>query len=734
CIKPTSFEDEDVNLAFQQSWSSNTKNFLFVDNESVKVTNWYDNKINNIKIERVVNDWDAFYKYLLNRSFNTNNDAVPFILDIFRQLRNITYKSVNSSEAINLLFYLLISLKENISNIDVQKWCIDSSVIPDNFEYFIEKIGKGVRDIKPDLDLILRHTSGALFQEAHREVVYFYPQRDLFGGVSNKLDTKMDAYSSIHYTPQYIARTIVENVIKSLNLNKKELTILDPTCGSAVFLVEILKQLKNLNYKGKIKIKAYDSSDIAVRTSRFLLTYENRKQWSNSLDLEILDVKDSLRENWGENDVVLMNPPFLSWELMKDKGMRDSVTEVLDGVVPKSRSNQASAFFYKACQSLSSNGVIGCVLPTSIFNADIYSKLRHNIQERLSINLVAKLGNFVFEDALTDVSLFTATNKTSMLTSKLIWTRNEKGVAQEALRAYRKINANNETSIDKKTFSIYSKIDYPSKDYNWRVVSLKENEYFREINLYIKAGKLSKVSDVFNVKQGALLGVKNVFKLSESEYKQLPNEEKQYFRPVLTNESIRLGIVTISEYIWYPYNKDGLIIENEEQLKELFFYENYLLPNEQKLKKRKGVKHWWALSRPRIWQFIKEPRLYSNRFGNSNSFAFDKKGVCVIEEGNAFLPKKKFTTDDYYFYLSCFSGDIFDKMLSMHSKQLAGGKWYDLGAKNINNIPIPNVHNDLRTNPAYLQLSELGKQLENGDIYVKTIIDSVLKTYFYPDF
>ena len=71
-------------------------------------------------------------------------------------------------------------------------------------EYFVDLINQGVRGIKPNLDLILRHTSGSLFQEAHREVIYFNPQRDLFGGVSSKLETRADAYSSIHYTPQYI--------------------------------------------------------------------------------------------------------------------------------------------------------------------------------------------------------------------------------------------------------------------------------------------------------------------------------------------------------------------------------------------------------------------------------------------------------------------------------------------------------------------------------------------------
>ena len=147
-----------------------------------------------------------------------------------------------------------------------------------------------------------------------------------------------------------------------------------------------------------------------------------------------------------------------------------------------------------------------------------------------------------------------------------------------------------------------------------------------------------------------------------------------------------------------------------------------------------GINHWWLLTRPRNWQFTKEPRLFSNRFGNSNSFGFDKNGNCIIEEGNAFIPKKEFQATDYYFYLACFSSDVFDILLSIYSKQLAGGKWYDLGNKNIKNIPIPNVNkNNLRESGAYLKLVELGKELESGNSFVKPVIDDILKSYFYPN-
>lgn len=731
CLKTSAVERDNLQNTFRDSWSTNTKNFLFVDKDFIEVTNWYDNKVEKIPNSRIEFNLDQFYMYLSSKSFRTQSDVVPFILDIFRQLRNITFEKQDSSEAINLLFYLLISLEEDYTKVDTKKWNISESIFPDKFEYFVELINQGVRNIKPNLDLILRHTAGVLFQEAHREVIYFNPQRDLFGGISNKLETRTDAYSSIHYTPQYIARSIVENALKSVD-DDKDLTILDPSCGSSEFLVEVLKQLKNREHKGKIIVKGFDSSDSAIRTSRFLLTYENLKQWDDSVILDIRKVQDSLVEDWGKNDIILMNPPFISWELLKEKKSRDNVLSILNDVVKRARPNQATAFFYKAYKSLKEGGVIGCVLPTSTFYSEIYSGLRDKLNEDLSFKVLAKLGNYVFEDALTDVSLFIASNKRSLLLPKLIWTKNEKGVVQEALREFRKMNVNNEQSANSKNFSIYTPPYFPTLKNSWKVISLDESEFIKELDIYHKAGKLSVISDIFNINQGALLGVRNIFKISREEYNEIPLEEKKYFRPVLTNGSIKAGKITILEYVWFPYNKDGLIFKEEGELNGLDFYNSRLLPNRNILNRRSGITYWWGLTRPRNWQFVKEPRLYSSRFGNSNSFGFDKKGDCVVEEGNAFIPKKEFQSSDYYFYLACFSSKLFDTLLSVYSKPLMAG--YDLGKIQIKNIPVPNVNKDgLKESGAYVKLSELGMELEKGNSFIKPIIDDILKSYFYPN-
>jgi len=719
---------------FSEAWSTNTKHFLVINNDNVCVYNWINNKKDNYVREKIEENPNNFYEYLFSKSYKTPNDAVPYIISIFRELRNLTGKK-EPVEALNLLFRLLISIEDDYTKINSSKWEIADSIVPSNFEYYVERIKQGVNLISPDRDLLLRHVSGILFQEAHKEVIYFDSQMDLFGGFSDKLKVKEDLYSSVHYTPQYLARSIVENCLKLLDLrHKKNIKIFDPACGSSEFLIETLKQLKNINYQGKVKIIGWDTSSSAICTSKFLLKYEQLTQWTDTnMEFEIKQVADSLTEQWDNDyDLIVMNPPFVSWELLKNKNSRDAILNVL-GPIIEGRPNQSAAFFYKAAKSLQTNGVLGCVLPYTIFTSDSYLKLRKEIKEELSLNLLAKLGNYVFESVLTDVSFFIGRKMLSSILPKLIWSKNEREITSEALLNLRKMESANQIAIDEKKYNIYTPSRFPIVSDSWKIISIKEDKFLNDVKRFVYDKQLTVVSDIFTVQQGIRQGKKDIFKIKKEEYKQYPKNEKEFFRPVVDNDAIKDGQLFDHKYIWYPYNQFGLIFKNEREMKNLNFFNNKIKHFKSDLKKRAGIQEWWGHTRPRNWQFEKKMKLVSTEFGKSDSFAIDKTGKFVVERGYAWIPKKIFVINDYYYYLSIFSSDIFDFLLSIYSKQLAGGNWYDLGAKYTKNIPIPNIQlNEVKETSSYYRLIELGKELVNGNSYVKHAIGDAAKIY-YPD-
>ncbi len=728
---------------YSYAWSSNTKNFITLKNEDVFLYNWLKEKEEKYSVKVIQENLSKFYDYLLKDSYRSEFDITPFILDIYRRLRVETGEDKEGVNAINQLLLLLVAVEidNDFNNINLTDWGLQDNITPiPNLAEYIQTLKSGSKSINgsklyPNADLILRHTAGQLFQEAQKEAIFYNRQRDLFGGYISDYNLKAKLYSSLHYTPAFLARSVVEYSLSKLNLNEKEnIKILDPACGSSEFLLECLKQLKSLGYDKNVEIHGWDISETAIIISKFLLNYEKR-EWRERLTVNIRKVDNSLTEDWNNNfDLILMNPPFLSWELM-EKSDREIVSEIL-GESSRKKPNIASAFVYKSINHLKENGVIGTVIPSSILLMDSYKKLRNNIKDHLSLLLVGKLGNYVFEDALTDVSILIGKKPKNNDLPLLLWSKNEKGVITDAFRNLRKVNYGNIPYVkENKSYNIYIPEKYPDKE-NWKVISYNEQKLKKDLEKFVLLGELKTVKDIFSVKQGIRTGNNKVFKITIDYFEQLPENEKKFFRPSIDNESIQNGRITILNYVWYPYDANGLIIKNEQELenKVAYYYQNVLLPNRELLinRARKNINSWWVLSEHRAWLRKKTNKLVSTEFGKSGSFAFDKKGEFVVERGNAWISKKEFKSKGYYFfYLSVFNSNFFEELLSIYSKQLAGGKWYDLGKKYTADIPIPVITEKLENSFVFEKLVHFGKQISNGEMFYFEIIDDYLKEHIY---
>jgi len=86
----------------------------------------------------------------------------------------LTSEYQNPVQALNLLFFLLASVEDgNLGTFSMEKWGITDMHIPNGFDAFIDRFRQGTGDIIPDLSLILRHSSGVLFQEAQKRSGFF---------------------------------------------------------------------------------------------------------------------------------------------------------------------------------------------------------------------------------------------------------------------------------------------------------------------------------------------------------------------------------------------------------------------------------------------------------------------------------------------------------------------------------------------------------------------------------
>ena len=73
-----SFDDSDFELD-KIAWSSIVKNYVKIITDNVVIRNWYENKTETVKKDKVISNFNQFYNYIFNKSYKTESDIVPFV-------------------------------------------------------------------------------------------------------------------------------------------------------------------------------------------------------------------------------------------------------------------------------------------------------------------------------------------------------------------------------------------------------------------------------------------------------------------------------------------------------------------------------------------------------------------------------------------------------------------------------------------------------------------------------
>lgn len=721
-INIISSEENNSDYYNSISWSSNTKASLLIKEDKSYIFNWTASKPEIISTKSLSNQIEAFIQYLYKINYTSEEDVINYFLSKFLSLRNFTQEKNNPIQALQLFYLLLLSLnEENPNGKFLYYWNLDQININSSVEKMIFDVREGFNNIKFDLDLILRYCAGPIFQETHKNVIWF-DNNNLFGYPGSNQIKFTPEYSSVHFTPGYIVRMIVKECLNKRILERENLAIFDPTCGTSEFLLETLRQLDEKNYKGSIKVIAWDRLESAISISKFLLNYQKRTYWGNKLTIEIKLINDSLTEAWpSEVDLLLMNPPYKAWELLTIEE-KEVVNSIIIEKIKKP--NLAASFFSKALNTLKDGSILGCVLPSSLFDLDKYYKLFNKVNDQITINFVAKLGSFIFEKAFTDVSLLIAEKCYNSCETEILWCKNQKGVSDIALTEYAKARFNGINSILEPNFSIYQQKGYPINGI-WKIRSFQDEKLKIEIEKKIHSGLYMRINELFTIEQGIRTGNNKSFKFSLDYISNLPEKEKKYYKPCIDNEAFEDGKIYEKYYLWYPYKDHKLLFNSEEDLKKNApISYSYLIEHKEKLINRRSItspEKWWALSRPRINLNRKRKRLISKEFG-SNDFVIVTMGEYLVERGYVWsLIENNSNINDYYFFLAFFSSEYFVKLLSIYAKQLASSNTpiYDFKPTQLGLIPIPNIFNGgIRNSIEYSKLCEIGKSICEEGVYV----------------
>jgi adenine-specific DNA-methyltransferase len=725
------------------AWSSNVGHYVSLIRERVEVLR-YDASTATAEVyslESVLGRLTEFHRYLEKTQPRSEMSVVAHAIRVFRQLRS----AITVDDGRNSLLAFLALLACGTDNAELGSLDLALWGLPEESQSFANEVksedwnsllrdlleGRRLDSLVLLPNLLLRHASGQLFQEAHYEAAFVNQLRlPGFFPTPAKI-SKLSRGIGIHFTPPALARTLVEQALRIADLNPTEIRIFDPACGSAEFLREALRQIRMSGYTGTVELIGWDISEPACDMARFLLAWERR---SDRYPVKVnIQLTDSLsKPEWPIADVLLMNPPFVSYEEL-DAEQRTAVTRVL-GSLARGRFDMSTSFVWKAFTSQPKGTVIATVIPASFLQADSAVGVRAELSGVMGIHMVARLGSqMLFSNAMVDAA--TLIGRVGDQTDQDVlafWADHRMSSTSAGLRELRRATQHEtRTAIVGDGFSIYRIPHLTSHYESWAPSS------YRAWSFMARLQHLPTVKDLFHVRTGSRPGYLPAFLLDKADWAALPPTEKVFFRPAVVNESIVFGRLYDSKYVFYPYGRHTINDERELQGKVPTYYQDVLLKYKAQLQKRTSKRdphRWWEMSESRKWQHEPEAKLVSVYFGDRGSFAYDDSGQFVVVQGFAWLPKSVLKAKDAFHqrlafaYLAVLNSMVMSELLSATSNTVQGGQW-DLSARYVERIPMPNIATLL--DPHLLsELSELGSGIHRGD----TVDDRAVEEAVYASY
>ena len=292
------------------------------------------------------------------------------------------------------------------------------------------------------------------------------------------LDATKRKKHGVVYTPNIIVDYIVNKTVK-----KNTVTILDPSCGTGVFLISAVKRLHKLTGKPVSEIienNIYGADILAdhikyckiLFTLYMLSTGEDKKSLSFNLR-----VCNSLIFDWKKHhphgfDVIIGNPPYVRIQDIPEYEKEELQTKWL---TCKGSYNLYFAFFELGMAILNKKGVLGYITANSFFTSFAGKTLRKWLQDNRYVENILDF---------THLILFNATSYTCVI---FMNKKNKTKIGYNYINKYEDLN-----NIYKIKFSdnFYKDIKYDK----WRLLKSDERKIIQKIE---NTGRpLGKIADI----------------------------------------------------------------------------------------------------------------------------------------------------------------------------------------------------------------------------------------------
>ncbi|MDP8209155.1 MAG: N-6 DNA methylase [Candidatus Electryonea clarkiae] len=465
----------------------------------------------------------------------------------------------------------------------------------------------------------------------------------------SEIPIEVENHHGTYYTPQYISRFFIkflkENTTPS---NFRTQRIIDPACGSGIFLRTALEFICDLNSDLDINdvVSAaytntwgYDKDANAINASKLSLSLLHiilAKKFPENLNTNCINSleefsPDGAGRNYQESfDVVLANPPFIKWE-DNSVDTQQKIKEIL-GESAIGRNDLYHAFLRIGMNLVSPGGFLLYVLPQSFVSNKSATALRTIIKENFWIHYYVDLSEVnVFQEAGIYTMLLILQKKPNYPISEpeavVVECKDFPGHAlQDALGGYRG---------DKKFYRIYECRQSDFEKNKWNPQPQREREIISRVK------RFGKLSDFMEVRQGIITGNDQIFIRNKTD---IHEDDAELYIPYLPDREMRPYKIpdNTEKMIFFPFRKGVLI--NEVDLQNIFpdTWE-YLLSNKEDLSRSKSVlsgrTHWWKPVWPRTPKVILRPKIATPHLIFMPKFSIDTQGKYGISHSPMLYPK-----------------------------------------------------------------------------------------------
>lgn len=212
------------------------------------------------------------------------------------------------------------------------------------------------------------------------------------------IDDAIKNINGIVFTPKFITEFIIENLLKEENKIDNKMTIIDPACGTSIFLLVALELLSMKFSKDKLSIIKENLFGIDIfpeniRRSKILLKLACIDELSEENEITFnLKEANSLTESWDELfnqdgfDYIIGNPPYVNPHDL-DKETREILKKNYK-TTKTGTTNIFYAFIEKSMNFIKKTGKVSFIIPNNFLTINAAKDLRIFLKDNFYIDYV----------------------------------------------------------------------------------------------------------------------------------------------------------------------------------------------------------------------------------------------------------------------------------------------------------------------------------------------------------